>query len=268
MVTVVQPTESAALPAGLLVHGTADEIARHFLALAPLQPVTRTSMGLLCAPRAAPELAAAALSRCPLPVEKLAQVPGWPDPPADAVAGWYRRGPDHAPAPAGVGELIQPPGEGFGPLGHATTAMCLRLMAHMPCGPALDAGCGSGLLAQAWAASGRGAVIGYDLDPRALSQARAGIVLAGLVDRVDLRPGALETIAPTDLAGRVLLANVPAPAHLALAARAARAPHGAVLSGLRAQQMPAVLAAWSARGMRVVRTALAGGFCAVALRPA
>ena len=43
-------------------------------------------------------------------------------------------------------------------------------MEDLPAGAALDVGCGSGLLAQAWAALGRGPVLACDLDPRALAR--------------------------------------------------------------------------------------------------
>lgn len=266
MVTGAHISDARALPAGLLVRGAAGEIARHFLDLAGLQPVRWRPEGVVCAPRAAPEAARVALAACPLAWEPLDRVPGWPEPPAAAVAGWYRRGPDHAPAPAGVRELIQAPGEGFGPIGHATTAMCLAMLEQMPDGPAFDAGCGSGLLAQAWAAAGRGHVTGCDLDGRAVAQARAGIALAGLGDRVELRRAPLEGLPPDVLAGCVLLANVPAGAHRALLERTRRPPVAAVLSGLRLAQVAAVIEGWRARGLRVVRSAHAGGFCALALR--
>jgi hypothetical protein len=264
--TVPEINESAPLPAGLLVRADARAITRRFLALAPLQPVLHTREGLVCAPRAAPEAAARALARCPLPLEELRSVPGWPSPPSDAIAGWYRRGPSHAPAPVGIGELILPPGEGFGSESHPTTAMCLYLMRHLPDGPALDAGCGSGLLAQAWARAGRGPAIGYDLDPRALSQARKGAALAGLAEQVTFHRGPLEGLSPDDLNGRIVLANIPAPAHHALLAGADETVRACALSGLRANEVAPVVDAWTRRGLRIVRAGFAGGFCAIALR--
>lgn len=245
----------------------ADAIRCHFLMLAPLQPIRHTPEGLVCAPRAAPETARAAITRCPLPIRRLSQVPGWPDPPADAVAGWYRRSPDHAPAPPGVRELIQVPGEGFGALGHTTTAMCLAHMELMPTGAAVDAGCGSGLLAQAWAAAGRGPVAGYDLDARALHQATRSRDAAGLTALVSLQRAPLQRLPAAALAGRVVLANIPAAAHRALLLRLAVAgpPPGAVISGLRAAEVVGVLGAYRALGLHAVRVSYGDGFCAAAL---
>lgn len=243
-----------------------EEIARCFDALCALQPVRHTPEGMLCAPRAAPELAAPAIAGCPLPLRAVGTVPGWPDPPSDHVSGWYRRSPDHVRAPAGVPELVQVPGEGFGQDGHATTAMCLAHMAHIPAGPALDAGCGSGLLAQAWARSGRGPVVGYDVDPRALDHAARSLRASGLAEGiVRLHRSPLEGLDAAALAGRVLLANIPVFAHHALLARIDEAPPAAVLSGLRPGQVPEVVDAYRRCGMRVVRASSAGGFWAVSL---
>jgi ribosomal protein L11 methylase PrmA len=226
-----------------------------------------TPEGLLCAPRAAPEAARAAIARCPLPLEPTAQVPGWPDPPAGAVAGWYRRSPDHAPAPPGVRELIQVSGEGFGALGHTTTAMCLAHLELMPGGAAVDAGCGSGLLGQAWAAAGRGPVAGYDLDARALDQATRSRDAAELTSLVSLQRTPLQSLPAEALTGRIVLANIPAPAHRALLQRLTLAGSlpGAVISGLRAAEVDGVLGAYRALGLRTVRVSYGDGFCAAAL---
>jgi SAM-dependent methyltransferase len=260
---------TGALPAGVRVEATPERIAAHFPALCPLQPVRMDPAGLVCAPRCAPELAGPALAACPLPLRVLGEVPGWPDPPARMVCGWYLRSPAHLPAPAGVRELVQAPGEGFGPGGHATTEMCLgALEGDLPSVAALDAGCGSGLLAQAWAALGRGPVLGVDLDPRALDQAARSLAAAGCTG-VTLRRGPLEGLPAADIAGRVVLANIPAAAHRALLAAVdpRRPPAAAVLSGLRPAQADAVEGAWRALGLRrLVAEGHAGGFVMRALR--
>ena len=247
------------------MEGDAAAIARAFPALCALQPVRLAAGGLVCAPRAAPELAAPALAACPLPHRPLAAVPGWPDPPARWLAGWYLRGPAHLVGPAGVRELVQAPGEGFGPGGHATTAMCLEALEGLPAGPALDAGCGSGLLAQAWARLGRGPVDACDLDPRALDQAARSLAAAGLAGRVALRRSPLGALAPDQIAGRALLANVPAPAHRELLARVAGPPAAAVLSGLRPAEAPAIEGAYRALGLEPAGRAERGGFVCAAL---
>jgi hypothetical protein len=247
------------------VEGTPPALAAAFPALCALQPVARAPGGLVCAPRAAPELAAPALAACPLPHRALARVPGWPDPPARWLAGWYLRSPAHAPAPAGVRELLQAPGEGFGPAAHATTAMCLEALESLPPGPALDAGCGSGLLAQAWARLGRGPALAVDLDPRALDQAARSLAAAGLAGRVRLRRAALGALPAGAIAGRVVLANLPVAAHRELLGRVGAPPRAAVLSGLRPGEAGPVEAAWRAHGLEPAGRAERGGFACVAL---
>lgn len=264
--TGAQVNEALPLPAGLLVEAPGTAIAAAFAELCALQPVRMEEGGLVCAPRAAPELAAPALARCPLPTRALAEVPGWPDPPAAMVAGWYRRGPGHLPAPAGVRELVQAPGEGFGPGGHATTAMCLEAIEGLAAGRAVDAGCGSGLLAQTWARLGRGPVIACDLDPRAVDQAARSLAAAGLGGRVDLRQGPLERLAAAELAGAVLMANLPAAAHRALLRRIGARPAAAVLSGLRPAEVGAVADAYRALGLRPAGRAERDGFCCLVMR--
>lgn len=261
-----QTNPATPLPAGVHIEADAATIARHFPLLADLQPVRMEADGLVCAPRCAPERAAAALERCPLPRRPLDQVPGWPDPPAAFVAGWYRRSPAHAPAPAGVRELIQTAGEGFGPADHPTTAMCLELLEHMPTGPGLDIGCGSGLLTQAWIRSGRGPVHAIDLDARALDQAARSLEAAGLAAMARLERRALEQLTDADITGRVIFANIPIAAHRALAARLAAAAPGAVLSGVRPEHLSEAVAPYRQRGMRIVRALRRRRFCAVALR--
>lgn len=258
---------SGALPPGVLVEADPAAIRAHFAALCPLQPVRMDPGGLVCAPRSAPELAGPALAACPLPVRALERVPGWPTPPAEMVGGWYRRGPDHLPAPAGVRELVQVPGEGFGPGGHATTAMCLEALDALPDGPALDAGCGSGLLAQAWAALGRGPVLAVDLDPRALDQAARSLAAAG-VPGVELRREPLSGLSPAAIAGRIVLANVPLPAHHELLARVdpSAPPTAAVLSGIRPADAPGLAAAWRSLGLRRIDEEHRAGFARLRVR--
>ena len=253
------------MPPGLIVEGDPTTIARAFAQLCALQPVHCGAEGLVCAPRSAPELAAAALAACPLPWRALDMVPGWPDPPAQMVAGWYRRSPAHAPAPGGIRELVQAPGEGFGPAGHSTTAMCLEMLESLPAADALDVGCGSGLLAQAWVALGRGAVLACDLDPRALDQASRSLCAAGRAEAVTLRRGPIAALTAQEIAGRVVLANVPAPAHASLLERTDDRPEALVLSGLRPSEVPAVVDAWRARGLAVRRHEERDGFAAVCM---
>lgn len=235
------------------IEGGRAALTRAFGALCALQPVRWEPGGLVCAPRADPDNASAALATCPLPWRALDAPPAWPAPPAGFVAGFYRRSPAHAPAPVTVPELLQADGEGFGPGDHVTTAMCLAALAQLPAGAAVDAGCGSGLLAQGWARLGRGPVLGVDLDPRAVAQARAGVVAAGLAGVITVRQGPIEGLLAQELAGRTVLANLPLPAQRALLARYATPPQAALLSGLRRGEGRALVDAYRALGLAPVR---------------
>jgi len=239
-----------------------------FGALAALQPVEWTSEGLVCAPRAAPDgVVSAALASCPLRWSALTRVPAWPDPPSRYLAGWYLRSPGHAPAPAGVRELVQVTGEGFGPGGHPTTGMCLAMLERLAAGPAVDLGCGSGLLAQAWARLGRGPVVGIDLDEGALRQAEESLAIAGLQDAVRLEHGPVHRMGDR-LDGAVVLANMPAAAHRTMfACMHAAVPAGVVCSGVRPGEGRDIATSYAAGRLRVTGVSRRGGWECWALRP-
>lgn len=239
-----------AFPAGLLVHGRRDELERAFGRIAALQPVRWTGAGLVCAPRAAVELAAPILADCPFAVTALNETPAWPDPPAQMTGGWYRRGLTHLPAPAGIRELVQVPGDGFGWGGHHTTAMCLASIEDLPVGPAVDAGCGSGLLCQAWLRLGRGPVLAIDSDPAAVAQTTRSLAAAGLAGaQVACRD--IATLTSDELASRVILANIPESAQWALRKRiAGHTPAAVLMSGLRPGAAAALVASYRVLGLR------------------
>lgn len=241
--------------ASILVTAPRATIVRMFGALVCLQPIRWTHTGLICAPW----LAGLTAERCPLPFVAVAVDPVVPDTHAAMVSGWYRRSDRHAPAPPGVRELVQTTGEGFGPADHPTTAMCLRAIDALPPGRALDVGCGSGLLAQAWAASGHGPVTAIDADSAAVRQAAASALAADL-GQVEVTHGRIEALPASSLAGTSLLANLPPGAHDLLAARIDTPPRVAVLSGFGARDRVRVLAPYRARGMRPVRAMRAGRF--------
>ena len=242
------------------MHGDPTVLAPMFGAFIPLQPVAWTDAGLLCAPRAAPQEAAVALVACPAPVSAVAPARVWPDDPCRLVAGWYRRSVSHAAAPAQVRELVQARGTGFGPGDHPTTVMCLSALDRLPRGDAIDVGCGSGLLTQAWARLGRGRVVAIDLDPAAISQTRASADLAGVGAMVETRRQPIESLQPTDLAGVTVLANLPAAAHHAVLRTLDGPPSAAVLSGLRPREATGVLDGYHAVGMRRVRSMRVGRY--------
>lgn len=263
--TIGQTSEVVHLPPGLVVEARPEQIADLFAELCPLQPVRMEAAGLVCAPRSAPDLAAPALALCPLPVRALTVVPGWPDPPAAMVAGWYRRSPDHAVAPKGIRELIQAPGESFGPGDHETTTMCLEHLEYLSTGPAVDVGCGSGLLSQAWVALAKGEVLACDLDPHAIDQTARSLQEAGRGERVVLRRMPIGALTPAELSETTLLANIPLPAHWSLLSRIGPPPRAVVLSGLRPSQAPTVVSSYEALGLRTLSWQERGGFAGICM---
>ena len=267
--TLADHTHPRPVPAGVLVPGTARRLREVFPALVALQPTDWTRDGLVCAPRSGdPSAAADALRNCPVPWAPLDWVPAWHPTPARWIAGWYLRSDRHAPAPSGIRELIQATGEGFGPHAHPTTEMCLAALADMPCGPAVDVGCGSGLLSQAWYLLRRGSVVGVDVDPAAVRHARDSLDLAGIGADLPIVHAPLGRVLG-DHPMSVWLVNLPPVAHRAV--HACMHPHslpaGILCSGFRASHRETVLSGYRAHGLRTVGVTRRAGWECWRLRP-
>jgi ribosomal protein L11 methyltransferase len=93
--------------------------------------------------------------------------PPWETPPSDAVA------------------LVIDPGRAFGTGAHATTRLCVELLAEQTPGSLLDLGCGSGVLAVAAAILGFAPVVALDVDPAAVDATLRNARANGA--RVDVR---------------------------------------------------------------------------------
>lgn len=242
------------LPAGLTVHGTPGDIAAHFAAIALLQPVRAVRGGVDCAPRAAPELAQRGRAACPLPMTVLDRCPAWPHPPSLTAGRWYIRSPDHIAAPAGFRELVQVVGEGFGVWPHPTTLMCLAALEDLAPADAVDLGCGSGLLSQAWAAA-HGPVLAIDLDARAVAHAAASLARAPTAYDVRVRRAPIARVLPA-ATQQTLLANVPPVVHGEIAAAMTPAARTLLASGVRTVDAASTLARYHELGF-VIRSAAA-----------
>jgi ribosomal protein L11 methyltransferase len=219
-----------------------------------------TTTGLLCSPWLAPDGARDARASCPLPTSPAPAPSTVPDVLSAYVSGWYRRSNLHAAAPEGVRELVQVPGPGFGPHDHPTTMMCLAALDQLPSGRAIDVGCGSGLLTQAWVATKRGPVIGLDADSGAVAQARASMIASGRTDGWNIDHGRIEQLAPGLLATSIVLANLPPIAHAALMRRLASAPIAIVLCGTSRTDAADSIAHCRGLGMRVVHARRSGRY--------
>ena len=165
------------------------------------------------------------------------------------------------PRPAGREVLVIEPGMAFGTGQHATTRACLEVIeAAVGTGQvrsALDVGTGSGVLALALARLGVERVVALDTDPAVVPLARANLARNGAA-RVALLAGPLAAVR-----GRfdLVVANLLADAIVAEAGGLARAvgPGGRlVVSGLVAEQLPAVRAAYP--GWRVTETRAEGAW--------
>ena len=101
----------------------------------------------------------------------------------DVDAGWEERwrefhrpvrigrlwvGPPWEEPPPDVDAVVVDPGRAFGTGGHATTRLCLRLLAELEGGSLLDVGCGSGVLAISGARLGFEPVIALDHESAAV----------------------------------------------------------------------------------------------------
>jgi ribosomal protein L11 methyltransferase len=162
--------------------------------------------------------------------------------------------PEWAPEGAGGDRLSVRirPGAGFGTGAHPTTAACLealeRALDAQPNAAVLDVGTGSGVLALAAARLGAERVVGVDIDPDALANARDNRALNALPG-VALVLGGIEAVrGPFDLVLANLLANVIVDLLPALAG--VLAPGGRlVLAGLLTSQGDRIEAALAAEGL-------------------
>ena len=152
-----------------------------------------------------------------------------------------------APPDPNAANIILDPGMAFGTGTHATTAMCLTWLAQHPPREqsVIDYGCGSGILAIAALKLGARSALGIDTDPQALTVSTENAERNSVTDRLVL---CLPEAMPIEASADVVLANILAPALVALAVRltALTRPLGTVLlSGLLAHQADEVQAAYA-----------------------
>lgn len=107
-------------------------------------------------------------------------------------------------------ELRLEPGAVFGTGRHATTRLCLALLAtRVVRGErVLDAGTGTGVLAVAACRLGAARALGFDIDPAAAPHARHLAASNGCGERTEWRSGGFETLTADDTAFDGVLANI------------------------------------------------------------
>ena len=119
--------------------------------------------------------------------------PPWERPPDDALA------------------IVIDPGRAFGTGAHATTRLCLELLAELPPASALDVGSGSGVLAIAAAKRGFRPVVALDSDLAAVDATRANAERNAVVVEVRRSDALAEPLPYADVAlANLTLADVQA----------------------------------------------------------
>jgi ribosomal protein L11 methyltransferase len=109
-------------------------------------------------------------------------------------------GPPWEEQPPDAEAVVVDPGRAFGTGGHATTRLCLQLLADLERGSLLDIGCGSGVLSIAAARLGFAPVIAVDHDSAALDATARNATANGV--ELDLRraDAFVEPLPATDVA--------------------------------------------------------------------
>jgi len=155
--------------------------------------------------------------------------------------------------------LTLDPGRAFGTGTHATTGLCLEVIARLadalrPPGRVLDVGAGSGILAMAAAALGAREVVACEIDVEACEVAAENIAANGLQNLITTTTTPLEKLSGSfDL----ILANILAGENIRLAphflARLAPGGHLA-LSGILVEQEPAVTEVFNRLPLTLITT--------------
>jgi ribosomal protein L11 methyltransferase len=139
--------------------------------------------------------------------------PGWEDAwrafhrPVRAGGIWI--GPPWEQPPPGEPAVVIDPGRAFGTGAHATTRLCVELLAVAARGSLLDVGCGSGVLSIAASRLGFHPVRAVDNDPVAVETTIANALVNGVSLEAAVLDGEVDELPAVDIAvANVLLAPV------------------------------------------------------------
>jgi len=113
-------------------------------------------------------------------------------------------GPPWLTPPPAAASVVIDPGRAFGTGGHATTRLCLELLAELEPASLADVGCGSGVIAIAGACLGFRPVLALDHEPTAIEAARRNAEANGVT--VELRLA--DALAGDPPAAEIVVANV------------------------------------------------------------
>jgi ribosomal protein L11 methyltransferase len=155
---------------------------------------------------------------------------------------------DPAPGADLVDVVVERRGSAFGSGSHPTTQMCVALMLGLsPAGGAADLGCGVGTLAIVAAKLGWAPVVGVDRVPVAIEVARENVARNGVAVDVRVADLAVEDVPLAPL----LLVNAPPPVHERIVAAMTGAVRHVIVSGIVADEVPAVVAGYRGAGFDV-----------------
>jgi ribosomal protein L11 methyltransferase len=166
-------------------------------------------------------------------------------------------------------DVVIDPGQAFGTGAHATTRLCLELLAELADsgdagGPLADWGTGSGVLAIAAAKLGWGPVTACDRELASLEAVEANAAANGVevgVERIDVREQA-------PLAAPAVVANLTAPLLVACAGWLdAQRPERLVCSGMLTREIDRVAEAFGPAGLGEVARRVDGDWAALRLAP-
>jgi ribosomal protein L11 methyltransferase len=166
--------------------------------------------------------------------------------------------------------VVIEPAMGFGSGHHATTRLCLEALQRLDLRGrrVLDIGTGSGVLALAAARLGAASVLGVDVDPDALENARGNAALNAQPSAIEFRLADFRREAGLD--ADVVVANLTGGMLAASAGEVSRmvAQGGAlILSGITTEERDAVLRAFAPRFV-TEWYAEEGGWCCASLKVA
>ncbi len=167
--------------------------------------------------------------------------------------------------------VVIEPGRAFGTGHHGSTEGCLVLLEAAlearPGSPVLDIGTGTGILAVAAIKLGAAGVRAIDVDPDAVAAARKNADANGCGDDITVDCRGPEEL-PTGARWPVVVANLLAHSHLALAALYARLLEGGgrlILGGILADEDARVIAALEAVGCALERRLVLEGWSSLLL---
>jgi len=177
------------------------------------------------------------------------------------VAGRLRVRPPWTDSVEGRLDVVIDPGMAFGTGQHATTRGCLDCLLDVPPGGVVDVGCGSGVLAIAARRLGHDPVIGIDHDPLSVEATTRNAAANGVQIDVRLADATGSVVPDAD----TVIANITRRHVIDLASHLTRPPRTAILSGFVPDDIPSVVEAWSALGLRVAREIVDDGWAALRL---